>query len=367
MKDKRPVGELSTAELEQILLIRKREERMQRFRGGGNPNDERRLATAPPALPVDSPTETPPAESAVWHENTQALEEIPPAYVDYPDDGAPRFEDELPPRYVQIETDKGKRQSKSGKPAPSMRRRITNVLLLGVEVLAVIGLGALLIVAYEGVQTVNRNIEKTDSISATSEAELVARRIQPTATPLITVNQVVLPGGHVWDAGGNHRFNLNEIPGPYRPAYEQNLSAPRAEFRPIPEGGPVSIQIPDLNLEATVRAGDDWISLQAGVGHHPGSANPGVNGNMVLTGHNDIYGEIFRHLPELELGAEIRVQSTRGQWYTYVVEEKIQVDPSEVWVLGQELGQETPLVTLITCYPYRVNTHRMIVFARLVS
>jgi len=43
------------------------------------------------------------------------------------------------------------------------------------------------------------------------------------------------------------------------------------------------------------------------------------------------------------------------------------VEPTEVWVLDQSLGQETPLATLITCYPYRVNTHRMVVFAELVN
>ena len=44
-----------------------------------------------------------------------------------------------------------------------------------------IGLVGLLILAYTGVLTINRNIEKTDSINATSEAELAMRQVQPTA------------------------------------------------------------------------------------------------------------------------------------------------------------------------------------------
>lgn len=239
--------------------------------------------------------------------------------------------------------------------------------LLLVELLAVLGLGALLYIAYQGLITVNDNIAKTDSISATSEAQLAQRLIEPTATPLISVGQVVLPGGHVWGSDGQHQFNYNEVPGPYRPVFEQRLNAPREEFSPTIEGGPILVQIPAIGVEASVRSGDDWITLQAGVGHHPFSGNPGVLGNMVLTGHNDIYGEVFKRLPELEAGDEVRVQSTNGQWYTYVVREKQAVDPSEVWVLDQNLGRETPLITLITCYPYRVNTHRMIVFAELVS
>ncbi len=107
----------------------------------------------------------------------------------------------------------------------------------------------------------------------------------------------------------------------------------------------------------------DW----AGVGHHPYSGLPGNEGNMVLTAHNDIYGEIFRDLQLLEPGDEIRIQSENGQWYTYVVDEKQVVEPTEVWVLGQDLGGETPLATLITCHPYRVDTHRMVVFAKLVN
>jgi len=347
MRDKRTVDELSIEELERILLVKKRESRMQRFAGGNTGKEERRAAP----LPVPAPS----AEVVT-------VQPEPPAPLD--DGGVPRFEDDLlleqarayPPVIGY-----------AAPPSTPNKRGALNTFFMLVELVAIAGLVGVLYLAYRGLTQVNQNIEKTDIITATSEAELALRQIQPSATPLISVRQVVLPGGHIWDASGQHRFNLNEVPGPYRSEFEKQLSAPRTEFIQTPEGGPIRIQIPAIDVDASVRSGDDWITLQAGVGHHPFSGNPGQQGNMVLTAHNDIFGEIFRRTEELNPGDEIRIQSANGQWYTYVVREKQVVEPTEVWVLDQSLGQNTPLTTLITCYPYRVDTHRMIVFAELIS
>jgi sortase A len=242
-----------------------------------------------------------------------------------------------------------------------------NGLLLGVEILAMLGVLAVLVISVQAYLRLNQDLAEVDKVNATAQAVNAALAIRPTATPLITVNRVVLPGGHVWDANGQHRFNLLEVPEPYRLAFQEQLNAPRTELAAPVAGGPIRVQIPAIALDASVRAGDDWISLQAGVGHYPNSGKPGQKGNMVLTGHNDIFGEVFRRLEELNAGTEIRVQSTEGQWYTYVVREKQVVEPTEVWVLDQNLGAQVPLMTLITCHPYRVNTHRMIVFAEWVN
>lgn len=84
---------------------------------------------------------------------------------------------------------------------------------------------------------------------------------------------------------------------------------------------------------------------------------------MVLSAHNDIYGEIFRHLDKLSPGDEIIV-STERQSYTYIVRKIQVVDPTDVWVMAPTDYAST---TLISCYPYQVNNKRIVIFADLAA
>ncbi len=129
---------------------------------------------------------------------------------------------------------------------------------------------------------------------------------------------------------------------------------------PGPEA-PTRVVIPAINVDALIVEGDSWEQLKLGVGHHLGSADPGERGNMVLSAHNDIYGETFRRLPDLELGDEIIVYAGE-QPYRYVVRAKQIVEPTEVSVLA---ATTKPVATLISCYPYMVDTHRIVVIAEL--
>ncbi|MEZ4518502.1 MAG: sortase [Chloroflexota bacterium] len=79
--------------------------------------------------------------------------------------------------------------------------------------------------------------------------------------------------------------------------------------------------------------------------------------------HNDIYGEIFRHLDQLAAGNEIIISTTTRD-YTYVVEELRVVEPTETWVMAPTDHSQ---VTLISCFPYLIDTHRIVVFGRLVE
>ena len=90
---------------------------------------------------------------------------------------------------------------------------------------------------------------------------------------------------------------------------------------------------------------------------------PGRSGNVVLAAHNDIYGEIFRRLDQLERGDEILI-STERTTYTYVVRETEIVQPTDTWVMGPTEHAST---TLISCYPYLVDNKRIVVFADLAS
>ena len=132
----------------------------------------------------------------------------------------------------------------------------------------------------------------------------------------------------------------------------------------IPTPGPqqpVRIVISALNVDVIVVEGDDWEALKKGAGHHNGSANPGQRGNLVISGHDDVFGEIFRYIGDLKSGDTVDVYSKEAK-YTYTVTSKRIVEPTDVGVLQ---ATTDPTLTLITCHPYLVDTQRMVVFAQL--
>jgi sortase A len=226
------------------------------------------------------------------------------------------------------------------------RRRWFGRALLGVELLAVAGL---LVVLYLGVTTLNRiNAEAGEAIAAGIQGV-------PTLPPTPMITAVVLPSGHTPPTSpGGAQPNEAEIPANLRPLV-QSLPAPA-----VPTQGPQQAQrvvIPSINVDAPIVQGDTWEALKKGVGQHIGSADPGRTGNHVLSAHNDIFGEIFRHLDQLQPGDTIQVQ-TMSDSYTYIVTETLIVEPTQVEVLAPT---EDPTITLISCYPYLVNTQRIVV------
>jgi len=84
---------------------------------------------------------------------------------------------------------------------------------------------------------------------------------------------------------------------------------------------------------------------------------------MVVSAHNDIHGEIFRHLVKLEAGDEVLIHTNRGT-FRYVVSKVEIVLPTNVEVLEPT---DCPVLTMITCYPYLVDTHRIVVRAELAE
>lgn len=103
-------------------------------------------------------------------------------------------------------------------------------------------------------------------------------------------------------------------------------------------------------------------------GWHTTSAPLGEHGNTVLNGHHNIYGEVFRNLRDVKSGDYISVFSQTKQ-FTYVVsntlllEERFQSVETRMdnarWI--QRTHDER--LTLITCWPYESNTHRVVVVA----
>jgi len=131
--------------------------------------------------------------------------------------------------------------------------------------------------------------------------------------------------------------------------------------------------IPTLGLDSKViqlgtkldRRGQlAWETAPFAVGQHKGLAGPGQNGNMVLSGHisSPNEGGVFHHLPDLKVGEGVIV-GTEERQYLYRVVDTRTVTPDEVSVLDQT---PDPTVTLITCVPDGIYSHRLVVTARLV-
>ncbi len=292
-------------DLERALALKRREVRLKRWiREGRLPTDEAPPpvsdAAAPPTLPPD------------------------PSY---------RAEVEWGERRLRI-------RIRLPRPAWSAWR---DRLLLGIEIAAVLGAVALLLSSWQAMQGMR--------------PEVAALRGTPSPTPLIQA--VVLPGGHrPPTAPGGPAPNPEEIPEHLR-ALVAALPTP-VPITPGPRS-PTRIVIPAIGVDAPIVPGTDWEALKKGVGHQPGTANPGERGNMVLAAHNDIYGEIFRDLEKLRPGDEVWVYAG-SQAYRYVVVQKQIVLPTQVEVMAPT---RDPVVTLITCYPYLVDTHRLVVVGEL--
>jgi sortase A len=97
------------------------------------------------------------------------------------------------------------------------------------------------------------------------------------------------------------------------------------------------------------------------VAQHLGTGIPGQNGNMVFSAHNDIFGEIFRHLHKLNPGDQVIIFSNYRA-YTYVVTGTQIVEPTFVQVMDPT---PDPTLTLISCYPYLIDTERIVVKAEI--
>jgi sortase A len=161
------------------------------------------------------------------------------------------------------------------------------------------------------------------------------------------------------------------------PTAEPGAAQPTA----VPGETPDRIVIPAIDLDATVipisyvelsfegELYQQWLAPDyRAVGWHETSSGLGVPGNTVLNGHHNIKGEVFRDLYRVQKGDEIDVYSGEDVFkyvvvYTAILPERNQ--PLEVRLANAEWIQPTEdeRITIITCWPYESNTHRVLVVA----
>ena len=120
------------------------------------------------------------------------------------------------------------------------------------------------------------------------------------------------------------------------------------------------LRIPSIDSEEPVKEGVTRSSLHAALGHEPETAYPGAMGNCVIAGHrNYTFGTYFNRLNEVKIGDMIYFD-TRTETYAYQVSEIQVVEPDDLEILDDRGCEQ---LTLYTCTPLYIATHRLVVIA----
>jgi len=183
---------------------------------------------------------------------------------------------------------------------------------------------------------------------------------------------------------------------PEPPTPEPTLEATSA-------GPPTRLVIPDLKLDVPVvpmgwkvtetakGPVSEWQIPENEAGHHINSVNLGEPGNLVMSGHNNIYGKVFEAISrawnddgrvrldqftdrsDVLNGRPLELYNAEGQRFEYQIEEFYRLRDTGV---GQAqrvanarfmLPSDDTRVTVVTCWPPWNNTHRLVLIARPVT
>ncbi len=175
------------------------------------------------------------------------------------------------------------------------------------------------------------------------------------------------------------RFELHpDLPPPYRVSlghigrrYLAAHGAPDWALAPASDANaawaafrPTRITIARIGIDTQVtEAGfslGTWDVPRYTAAHYwPVGAFPGTAGNIIVAGHVGYRDTIFSHLPQVQAGDEIQVFVGETP-HRYVVREVLTLLPSDTWVMLPTSGE---ILTLITCVPIGVYSHRLIVRA----
>ena len=162
-----------------------------------------------------------------------------------------------------------------------------------------------------------------------------------------------------------HQYNEMLKPG-VQEAYSQDLllwaSEDYADQLNIAGNGIMGyVVIPSIQVNLPIFHGTDDGTLAKGVGHLLGSSLPvgGTGTHTVLTGHSGMASQkMFSDLANMRIG-DIFYLDMLGECLAYKVQEINTVLPYDTSLL--EIEPEEDLCTLVTCTPYGVNTHRLLV------
>lgn len=121
------------------------------------------------------------------------------------------------------------------------------------------------------------------------------------------------------------------------------------------------VNIPSLDIHLPIYHGTDSKTLEKGIGHLLGSSLPvgGDTTHSILTAHSGMASQkMFSDLPQLKIG-DVFYLEVLDETLAYQVDQINTVLPYDVTYLGIEEGRD--ICTLVTCTPFGVNTHRLLV------
>lgn len=244
------------------------------------------------------------------------------------------------------------------------------IVLIVVGVLILLTVGGIVLISY------NQRPDDTPSFTLFPTQEY--------ASIIITTRNAEIPLAPTPDSNNVVPILLPESPNTNTlfPSEASVDDAPQVIYYQPQPGQPVRLVIPALDLDAPVQP----VSLQtlevdgqqlyqwevpAGyqAGWHGSSALLGEPGNTVINGHNNTLGEIFRDLADLEVGDTFSLFDIDKE-YRYRIE-RIEILPEQGQSMTLRLENAKWIepttderVTLVSCWPYVGNTHRIVVVAR---
>jgi sortase A len=219
----------------------------------------------------------------------------------------------------------------------------------------------------------------------------------PTATPTRRPPTATLPPSPTARPQATRAATATTEPTAEPTAPPTETPAPTATPEPLK---PVRMTIPDLKVDAKVvdmgwevkqtKNGpvSEWVIPKNAAGHHINSVSIGQPGNLVISGHNNIYGQVFKPISqawnndkrvqvdpftdksEVLNGREIVLYDADGEPHPYVITEFYRLKDTGVSTEQRIkngrfiLPTEDERVTIITCWPPTNNTHRLAVIAK---
>lgn len=121
------------------------------------------------------------------------------------------------------------------------------------------------------------------------------------------------------------------------------------------------VTIPRIDVQLPIYHGTDDSVLVSGAGHLEGTSLPigGVNTHSVIMAHRGLpSSKLFTDLDKMEYG-DVFTLTVLGEELTYVVDSVVVIEPTQTDSLQIETGKD--YCTLLTCTPYGINTHRLLV------
>lgn len=238
-------------------------------------------------------------------------------------------------------------------------------------------------------------ITETSDLPQVADTSVVVQELAADDELSYAVNDVEAVVGIV---DGSDVESYRELPVPNQinpgsvsgasPAQQQDEQYFNAIGRPISDQQsfdyrqPVRLSIPAIGVDAPVEAvgvrsqsvEDEEEILQwavpdgYAVGWHHTSAPLHAPGNTVLNGHNNMHGAVFRNLVDLEVGERLILYDDDGS-YEYEVtqralfEEDGQSMRERNWNARWMLPTSDERLTIISCWPFSTNTHRVVIVA----